>query len=630
MATNWNAVLANVNNAADILSILRKVLGQLDGKVDLTKIDEIISDLDSMKIGVDTALSDVLSALVDFDNASQEALQQVIQSGLIEGFATEAELLATRPTVLKKYAKAEDTKVIWFWNKPEGAQDGNYWIKTGLSELDQSKKYTDEKTSEVENTTKDFATNAALIAAGNLSKTGSKNLIDFHDKNGDIPAALNEFGEFEAQDFKNENGSFNTVVQSITRQSLRDFTHIDYDADGNIIFGIKKDGSFTTANPSLKYGLSDLRAGSVPEFEIQALGIALDQNATENDTPYSFEIEVSPYQADGTQAQRMATAIKIGPNKLYVAFTQFSVYNNDQQDGRLVARTVDYDLANKTATVSATIPIIGNPTGNNYRHPNFIRLRDRILLILNGNTPDLLVYESLDNCATWQFKTQIDTTSVPEMPWALALDSVVRIEEGPYAGRIVAGLFYYSANSKIGTVFSDDNGVTWQRGTTINSADYFPTYPTLNEMSVVCDAHNDLIFAIRNETLATEARYIIFAKSTDGGKTLQFFNQNIKTPTVGVQIGLKQIAPNSFSGGVPKIIATHPVGNNRTQFILRVSYDGCTSWAYDYKPWPMTEMVGYSSLIPLSAKDFALVVEKGPMLKEQSVAIKFLNLKEIM
>ncbi|EPF6052646.1 hypothetical protein L5R14_003772, partial [Acinetobacter baumannii] len=146
----------------------------------------------------------------------------------------------------------------------EGAQDGNYWIKTGLSELDQSKKYTDEKTSEVENTTKDFATNAALIAAGNLSKTGSKNLIDFHDKNGDIPAALNEFGEFEAQDFKNENGSFNTVVQSITRQSLRDFTHIDYDADGNIIFGIKKDGSFTTANPSLKYGLSDLRAGSVP------------------------------------------------------------------------------------------------------------------------------------------------------------------------------------------------------------------------------------------------------------------------------------------------------------------------------------------------------------------------------
>ncbi|EPF6052619.1 hypothetical protein L5R14_003745, partial [Acinetobacter baumannii] len=107
MATNWNAVLANVNNAADILSILRKVLGQLDGKVDLTKIDEIISDLDSMKIGVDTALSDVLSALVDFDNASQEALQQVIQSGLIEGFATEAELLATRPTVLKKYAKAE-------------------------------------------------------------------------------------------------------------------------------------------------------------------------------------------------------------------------------------------------------------------------------------------------------------------------------------------------------------------------------------------------------------------------------------------------------------------------------------------------------------------------------------------
>lgn len=630
MATNWNAVLANVNNAADILSILRKVLGQLDGKVDLTKIDEIISDLDSMKIGVDTALSDVLSALVDFDNASQEALQQVIQSGLIEGFATEAELLATRPTVLKKYAKAEDTKVIWFWNKPEGAPDGNYWIKTGLSELDQSKIYTDEKTNEVESTTKDFATNAALIAAGNLSKTGSKNLIDFHDKNGDIPAALNEFGEFEAQDFKNEHGSFNTVVQSITRQSLSDFTHIDYDADGNIIFGMKKDGSFTTANPSLKYGLSDLRAGSVPASEIQALGIALDQNATENDIPYVFEVEVSPYQADGTQAQRMSTAIKIGPNKLYVVFTQFSTYNSDQQDGRLVARTVDYDLVAKTAIVSETIPIIGNKTGNNFRHPHLIRLKDQILLIFNGNTPDLWVYESFDNCTTWQLKTQIDTTSIAQMPWALALDSVVRIEEGPFAGRIVAALFYYAANSRIGTVYSDDNGVTWKRGSIINSADYFPTYSTLNEMSLACDAHNDLIFAIRNESTSAESRYIIFAKSTDGGHSFHFFNQNIKTPTVGVQIGMKQIAPNSFGGGIPKIIATHPVGNNRTQFILRASYDGCQSWAYDYKPWPMTEIVGYSSLIPLSAKDFALVVEKGPMLKEQSVAIKFLNLKEIM
>lgn len=475
--------------------------------------------------------------------------------------------------------------------------------------------------------------NEDLKATANFGTNSSTDHYQFADVNGNIISTLDQTGTFNAPDFKSTNGSLNTVASVTSIQSLGNYTHALYDAEGNILFGLQAGGSFSTAYQSMKYGIAEIRAGAVPDSLIQAAGRSLDTNYSELDTPNTFEIEVSPYQADGTQAQRMAAAIKIGPNKLYVAFTQFSTYNNDQQDGRLVARIVDYDLVNKTATVSETIPIIGNKTGNNYRHPQFVRLKDRILLIFNGNTPDLLVYESFDNCATWQFKTQIDTSSIAEMPWALALDSVVRIEEGRYAGRIVAGLFYYNLainQTKIGSVYSDDNGATWHRGFTLNSVDYFPTYPTLNEMSVACDAHNDLIFAIRNETLATEARYIIFAKSTDGGETLQFFNQNIKTPTVGVQIGLKQVAPSSFGGGVPKIIATHPIGNNRTQFMLRVSYDGCQSWAFDYKPWPLTDMIGYSSLIPLSAKDYALVVEKGPMLKEQSIAIKFLNLKEIM
>ncbi|MDO7393324.1 exo-alpha-sialidase [Acinetobacter baumannii] len=513
-------------------------------------------------------------------------------------------------------ARVEDSADEYRWDP--NATPAPHWVPTG-------KNY--------KATLQQIAQDEVLKATSSFIKTDSPKLFSFVDANGNVVGSINNLGEFEINDFVSKEGSLNGVAKIVSKEAIAPYTHVVLDLEGNIILGFKTDGSVTAANPSLNFGLSDLRAGSVPDGKIQALGTALDQNFTEKDTPYSFEVQVSPYQADGTQAQRMAAAIKIGPNKLYVAFTQFSTYNNDQQDGRLVARIVDYDLVNKTATVSETIPIIGDKTGNNYRHPQFVRLKDRILLIFNGNTPDLLVYESFDNCVTWQFKTQIDTSSIAEMPWALALDSVVRIEEGRYAGRIVAGLFYYNLTinqTKIGSVYSDDNGATWHRGFTLNSVDYFPTYPTLNEMSVACDAHNDLIFAIRNETLATEARYIIFAKSTDGGETLQFFNQNIKTYTVGVQVGMKQIAPTSFAGGVPKIIATHPIGNNRTQFMLRVSYDGCKSWAYDYKPWPLTELVGYSSLIPLSAKDYALVVEKGPMLKEQSIAIKFLNLKEIL
>lgn len=48
MATNWNAVLANINNSNDILAILKKILPLLDGKVDSTTIDEVIAQLNKI------------------------------------------------------------------------------------------------------------------------------------------------------------------------------------------------------------------------------------------------------------------------------------------------------------------------------------------------------------------------------------------------------------------------------------------------------------------------------------------------------------------------------------------------------------------------------------------------------
>ncbi len=192
MATNWNAVLANITNSADILAILRKVLGLLDGKVDLTKIDEIIQDITNMETDVKSALINVSSALTNFNAESQEAIQQVIAAGLMEGFATEAELLATRPTVLKKYSKAEDTDVIWFWNKPEGAPDGNYWTSTGLSELAQSKIYTDQKALAAEENAK---TTAVQLISEHIETNSSSNLLDIRDVEGKVFAFFNAYSE---------------------------------------------------------------------------------------------------------------------------------------------------------------------------------------------------------------------------------------------------------------------------------------------------------------------------------------------------------------------------------------------------------------------------------------------------
>lgn len=53
-------------------------------------------------------------------------------------FATTALLNSSRPTENQSYAKALDTGKVWFWDKPIGSPDGNYWENTGLSELDQA------------------------------------------------------------------------------------------------------------------------------------------------------------------------------------------------------------------------------------------------------------------------------------------------------------------------------------------------------------------------------------------------------------------------------------------------------------------------------------------------------------
>ncbi|MGQ1540627.1 hypothetical protein ACT413_11645 [Acinetobacter baumannii] len=53
-------------------------------------------------------------------------------------YATTALLTATKPTDNQAYAKALDTGKVWFWNKPAGSPEGNYWTETRLSDLDKA------------------------------------------------------------------------------------------------------------------------------------------------------------------------------------------------------------------------------------------------------------------------------------------------------------------------------------------------------------------------------------------------------------------------------------------------------------------------------------------------------------
>lgn len=108
----------------------------------VNKFNELILALNTMIFGngnvvVDDQIKPTISKF----------LESIAQRGWSEEpFETEAELLAHTPNQSKVVAKAIDTGKVYLWSKPIGAPEGNYWVDTGLSELDRSIDYTDQKT----------------------------------------------------------------------------------------------------------------------------------------------------------------------------------------------------------------------------------------------------------------------------------------------------------------------------------------------------------------------------------------------------------------------------------------------------------------------------------------------------
>ncbi|HFX6477092.1 TPA: hypothetical protein ACIFD1_003395 [Acinetobacter baumannii] len=88
MATNWNAILANINNSSDILAILRKVLSLLDGKVDETTIDEVLAQLKKVAEDGQITINEALEALTYLDQKIEEktsAFDDAIQAAAAAG-----------------------------------------------------------------------------------------------------------------------------------------------------------------------------------------------------------------------------------------------------------------------------------------------------------------------------------------------------------------------------------------------------------------------------------------------------------------------------------------------------------------------------------------------------------------
>ena len=500
--------------------------------------------------------------------------------------------------------------------------------KSPYDALTQAKADATTKANTAESNAKKFATSEALSATAMIQQTSTSNLHEYADKDGNIVASINSIGEVEAIDFKTENGNLNTLTKSISQQEIAGYTHAFTDSGGNIVFGIKQDG--TVVGSSTSAGISEMRAGILSSDDMNTVGLNLDAKYLA-ETPLNYTVEVSPYGTDGTLHQRMPSAIKISDTRIFVAYAQFSTEGTDGADGRLVGRFVDFDLVAQTSTVSATIEMDGNKTGSLSRHPVFIKLRDKIVCIFNSGT-DTIQMESFDKCQTWVNRKSIKISGFPA--YHLGLDTAIQIESGEYAGRVCLAAYSLGASASYGTVgimYSDDNCKTWNAGGTLQGDIAFPTTPKINETSLALDASQNLVLVMRHEDYTATNRYLLFATSNDGGQTIKAVGMNPKIATSACQVGFKQFAPNVFNA-VPKIIMSHPTVQsfNRRMFRIRVSYDNCQTFISEYAPFSDTLDVAYSSICVLDKSRFALVYEEGQTNVNQSIKVKFLNLSEVI
>lgn len=104
-----------------------------------TKVDNAIVDMGTVeKFSSGDEFTDVISRLGRVYPSLAKAIRTLMETGGWKAYSTEAELLATVPTVNPSVGYAFDTKKLYKWN-------GTAWIDEGLSPVDLAKTYADGK-----------------------------------------------------------------------------------------------------------------------------------------------------------------------------------------------------------------------------------------------------------------------------------------------------------------------------------------------------------------------------------------------------------------------------------------------------------------------------------------------------
>lgn len=347
----------------------------------------------------------------------------------------------------------------------------------------------------------------------------------------------------------------------------------------------------------------------------------------ENDwhKPIRIDATVAIDGLDGCR-QRIPAVEKLDDGNLIVMWQQFAG-NNDGQGVRLVYAFADYDLAAGTMTVGSRA-VFEEPAGwasglGAAMHPVLIKLPadatthpGRLICLYNNNdNPDgtvanrwLNIYEthSDDGGATWSARVKVhDAPGATDGRYAAlgTCGTFIRIPSGVNEGRILTTVYAGVDNQRY-TLYSDDDGVTWETG-----APFVTTGYTSNEWGAAWRLDGTLIGNFRYTTPGDE----IYATSDDDGETWTFQGIKDDWPTTTCARATLQASTNP-DDGYSKILwsgLSSIINNERKGLVLRVSHDGGLTYQVQYRPVPATTAAGYSDLKMIDQNTFVCAWESG-------------------
>lgn len=240
------------------------------------------------------------------------------------------------------------------------------------------------------------------------------------------------------------------------------------------------------------------------------------------------------------------------------------------------------------------LQVIGNDSTNTFGNPSPVldaRTGKLVLLsthnlgqdtqaeIQNGTsvgTRTAWVQTSADNGATWTAAREI-TSAVKDSSWrwyATGPGHAIQLTRGPHAGRLIAAADE-SSPSQSGAVgiYSDDGGVTWQRGSAVLSQ----SPNNIGESLLVELADGRLQLNARNRGGTTRSRTVTY--SNDSGLTWGPKSQASALIDPTVQGSILRFSAIDEGDAKNRILFSNPADPaSRVNLTVRSSFDETATW----------------------------------------------------